>query len=121
MDYELSGSEPIFLQIAEIIKADIISGKLLQGEKLKSVREFSSDFKANPNTVQKSLFELEKIGLIYTDRTNGKFVTNNKEIIDCVREQIFQEKSATFLAEMKQMGFSKNDIIDLIKKGENNG
>ena len=118
METNFSGAEPIFLQMANSIKSSILSGKLLPGEKLKSVREFSNDFKANPNTVQKALFELEKIGLIYTDRTNGKFVTNNEEIISCVREQIFKEKSATFLAEMQKLGLSKVDIIELIQKGE---
>lgn len=118
METNFSGAEPIFLQMASAIKAEIISGELLPGEKLKSVRDFSSEFKANPNTVQKALFELEKIGLIYTDRTNGKFVTNNHDIISCVKEDIFKQKSKDFLDEMKKMGLSKDDVIDLIKKGE---
>ena len=70
---------PIYIQQ---IKIDIISGKLKPGERLMSVREYALDMKVNPNTMQKALVELEEIGLIFTERTNGKFVTNDQKLIN---------------------------------------
>ena len=64
------------------IKTDIISGNIKSGDKLPSVREYASMFKVNPNTMQKALIELENLGLIYTERTNGKFVTTDKKVIE---------------------------------------
>ena len=65
-----------------MIKVDIISGQLKSGERLPSVRDLALQNKVNPNTMQKALVELEDEGLVYTERTNGKFVTENKELIE---------------------------------------
>ena len=80
MDYIFDNIRPIYIQIVELVKLDIISGRLNKGDKISSVRDFAMQFKVNPNTVQKALAELEKGGLIYTERTNGKFVTNDEEL-----------------------------------------
>ena len=81
MNYTFNNDIPIYLQIAEIITKDISSEKLKPGSKLPSVREYALKLKANPNTVSRALFILEQKKLIYTDRTNGKYVTNNLDII----------------------------------------
>ena len=64
------------------MKIYLISGVFKCGDKLPSVREFATTFKVNPNTMQKALAELESMDLIYTERTNGKYVTENKELIE---------------------------------------
>ena len=73
-----SNDSPIYLQLFQKLALDIVTGKYKAGEKIPSVRELSSIYKVNPNTVQKALNELEGVDLIYTERTNGKFVTSNK-------------------------------------------
>jgi DNA-binding transcriptional regulator YhcF (GntR family) len=70
MGYKFNDETPIYLQIVEYIKMQIISKNYLPCQKIPSVRELSFEFEVNPNTVQKALFELENLGLIYTERTN---------------------------------------------------
>ena len=115
MAYKFSSDRPIFLQIAEIIKADIVSGKIEVGQKLKSVREFAAEFSANPNTVQKALAELEDMGLIYTDRTNGKFVADDRLTIIKGKQKVINQKIEDFFKEMQSLGLSKSDIVQMVE------
>ena len=82
MDAVFNNSVPIYLQIVSEIKKQIVSGKLIPGERIPSVRELALTYKVNPNTMQKALIELEENGLIKTERTNGKFVTEDENIIN---------------------------------------
>ena len=115
MGYKFSSDRPIFLQIAEIIKADIVSGKIEVGQRLKSVREFSAEFGANPNTVQKALAELENDGLIFTDRTNGKFVAEDRLTILKGKQNVINQKISDFFKEMQTLGLSKTDIVQMVE------
>lgn len=114
MNYTFNNEIPIYLQIAEIITKDISSEKLKPGSKLPSVREYALKLKANPNTVSRALFILEQKKLIYTDRTNGKYVTNNLEIIKEYRKDAFEKKIDDFLIDLKLMGYSKEEILNKI-------
>lgn len=119
--YSFENDKPIYLQIYEIIKNDIISGKYGLGEKLPSVRELAVMLKVNPNTLQKSLAELEEQGLIFTERTNGKFVTNDKNIINMRRREQLEQRIDEFLKDMKSIGAENGEVSDLLKqkmKGE---
>ena len=82
MDFEFDNNIPIYVQLVEQIKIYIISGKIKPGERVLSVRDLALEFKVNPNTVQKALVELENLKLIYTERTNGRFVTDDQNLID---------------------------------------
>ena len=81
MDYIFNNERPIYIQLVETIRVQIVSGKLKSGERLPSVRELALTAKVNPNTMQKALAELEDEGLVYTERTNGKFVITNKDAL----------------------------------------
>lgn len=109
---------PIYIQLVEQIKKDIISGKLNPGEKLLSVREFALQMKVNPNTVQKAFVELEELKLIYTERTNGKFVTTNKNLINRYKKEFADELTKKYLSSMKDIGFDKKGTIEQIKEWE---
>ena len=85
MKFEFDNNIPIYIQLVEQIKTFIISGNLKPGERLPSVRDLALQTKVNPNTMQKALTELEELKLIYTERTNGKFVTNDQKLIDKYR------------------------------------
>ncbi len=107
---------PIYLQLADQIRIKIISGKLASGDKLPSVRDLAMATQVNPNTVQKSLLELEHDGLITTERTNGKFVTTNVDIIDKARDDFINDKVESFLNDMEQIGISHKVLIKHLKQ-----
>lgn len=106
---------PIYIQLVEIIKLEIISGKLLPGEKLLSVREYAIKLKVNPNTMQKALVELENINLIYTERTNGKYVTNDIKLIEQYKNDCAKDILNNYFKNMDSIGISKKDAIKYIK------
>lgn len=116
MSYEFSNDMPIYLQVLEHIKMQIIAKEYKSNQKLPSVRELSLIFEVNPNTIQKALAELEDIGLIFTERTNGKFVTDDLKIIKKITEQTVSGKIKDFFESMAKLGFSKQEILDLISK-----
>ena len=109
---------PIYLQLFQRLALDIVTGKYRAGEKIPSVRELSSMFKVNPNTVQKALNELESVKLIYTERTNGKFVTESKKIIENYLESLAKEKTIIYINDMKELGYSLKEVIDMIEGNE---
>ena len=111
MEYIFDNERPIYIQLVEKLKAQIISGKLKQGERLPSVRELALIARVNPNTMQKALAELENEGLIYTERTNGKFVTQNKELIEKVKRELAKEKVEKYLNDMQNIGMTYEDAI----------
>lgn len=116
MQYNFNNEYPIYLQIVEIITSEITSGTLKPGEKLLSVREYAQKFRVNPNTVVKALSILEDDKLIYAERTNGKFVTNDEELIKNFKEKNIMKKLDDFLGEMNQLGYSKEEIIKMLKE-----
>ena len=116
MSYEFNNELPIYLQIIELLKKDIISKKYLPGKKIPSVRELALDFGVNPNTVQKALAELEDIGLIFTERTNGKFVTTNHNMISQLTEQTINKMISDFMCSLNEMGLNKKQILEIINK-----
>ncbi len=112
---------PIYLQIVDEIKKQIIIGKLQSGQRIASVRELASEFSVNPNTMQRALTELEREGYLYSERTNGRYVTDNQDIIEKGKHTMIKEKIHTFLQEMESLGYTKEAVIELIKGGEQDG
>lgn len=114
MNYSFDSERPIYLQIIEMIKNDITSGKYSPGDKIPSVRELAMTFKVNPNTIVKSLYFLEFEGLIYTDRTNGKFITEDLNVINKSKENYLKQKVDSFLKDLNSMGYSKEEVIKIL-------
>ena len=110
---------PIYIQIEDQIKLDIITNKYKPGEKIKSVREFALELKINPNTINRALLELEEQRLIITQRTSGKYITENKKIIEQEKNKLINKKINKFISDMKELNIDKNKIIELIKEKEN--
>lgn len=111
MDYIFDDARPIYIQLVEKVESEIISGKLRLGERLPSVRELALITKVNPNTMQKALAELENKGLIYTERTNGKYVTTNKDLIENIKKALAKEKVVNYLNEMQNIGITCEEAI----------
>ncbi|MBR6807792.1 MAG: GntR family transcriptional regulator [Clostridia bacterium] len=115
-------NSPIYLQIAEKIKSDIVSGELSPGARLPSVRDLALKLKVNPNTVQKALAELEMRGLLFTERTNGKFVTHDTGLIISIKNDYAKNIAESFLSSMEKLGFSNDEAINYLSNlgGEKN-
>ena len=81
MSWTLDNDRPIYLQLMERIQRDIIAGVYQPGDKLPSVRDLALEAAVNPNTMQKALSELERSGLVYSQRTSGRFITEDTEML----------------------------------------
>ena len=112
---------PIYLQLVEQIRFQIISGELAPGERVPSVREWALREKVNPNTMQKALIELEAEGLLLTERTNGKFVTTDQALILSSKKREAEKLAREFYEKMSRIGFDSDRAMDCLKemKGEN--
>ena len=116
MSWSLDSDRPIFVQIIERIQLDIIAGVYQPGDKLPSVRELASVAAVNPNTMQKALSELERTGLVYSQRTSGRFITEDAKMIEELKSNLAEEKIHEFFANMNKLGFEKKEILQLIEK-----
>ncbi len=115
MDFSFDNNIPIYVQLLEYMKIYLISGVFKCGEKLPSVREFSTTFKVNPNTMQKALAELESMNLIYTERTNGKYVTNDEKLIERLKDEYAVTLAKSYFQGMKKIGLGKVDSIKYLE------
>jgi DNA-binding transcriptional regulator YhcF (GntR family) len=115
MEFTFDNNIPIYIQLLEYLKIYLISGTFKSGEKLPSVREFAATFKVNPNTMQKALVELENMKLIYTERTNGKYVTKDKKIIEKLKDEYAMTLAKSYFMGMKKIGLGKADSIKYLE------
>ena len=114
MAWNFTADKPIYIQIAEIIKRDILSGKYQAGEKLPTVRDLASEAAVNPNTMQKAFSELEQEGLISTQRTAGRTVTTDSNALAEARELMLEERTREYLRKMEQLGSTTEEAVRLI-------
>ncbi len=115
MKFKFDNNIPIYIQLVEQLKIYIMSGNIQPGERLPSVRELALQTQVNPNTMQKALVELEDLHLVYTERTNGKYVTKDQELIEKLKLEYARELSKQYLLSMKDIGFTKLDVIEHLK------
>ncbi|MBD5500703.1 MAG: GntR family transcriptional regulator [Lachnospiraceae bacterium] len=116
MAWNLNSDRPIYTQILEKIQVRIVSGIYQPGEKIPSVRELAAEAGVNPNTMQKALSELERSKIIITQRTSGRIVTEDLEMIKKTRNQLAKDQIEAFIKRMEALGFSKEDIIALLER-----
>ncbi len=116
MAWNLDADKPIYAQLMEIIQMQIVSGKYQAGGRLPSVRELAAEASVNPNTMQKALAELERNGLINTQRTSGRTVTEDHEKIRLTRAALADEYIRNFFRMMKELGYSEEEIVTLVEQ-----
>ena len=122
MEWKFRSDLPIYSQLVEQIKLGIVSGSLLPGERLMSVRDMATEAGVNPNTMQRALQELERDGMVYSQRTAGRFVTENMQVIEREKKKLAEEQIRSFLEAMKKLGYRREEILTLLKeKEEENG
>ena len=114
MSWSLDDTRPIYLQLEDIIKSKIIAGIYKPGQKLPSVRELAAEAAVNPNTMQKALSELERSGLVYAQRTSGRYITEDTHIMKHLKQQLAHEQILQFLEAMSHLGFTKEESIQLL-------
>ena len=114
MPWTLDDTRPIYLQLEDIIKTKIIAGVYQPGQKLPSVRELAAEAAVNPNTMQKALTELERSGLVYTQRTSGRYITEDTDIMKNLKRQLASEQIHQFLDAMAHLGYTKEESIRLL-------
>ena len=116
MDFVFENNIPIYIQLLDYLKIYLISGVFKCGDKLPSVREFALSFQVNPNTMQKALQELEASKLIYTERTNGKYVTKDEELISKLKDEYAMTLANSYFKGMKRIGLGMVDSIKYIER-----
>lgn len=116
MAWNLDSDRPIYAQLVEKIQMQIVSGYYPPGGKLPSVRELAAVAAVNPNTMQKAYAELERIGLIITQRTNGRIVTEDKDMIDGIRQKLARTHVEKFFTKMQGLGYTKSEIMALLEQ-----
>jgi len=115
MRFEFDNNIPIYVQLVEQIKIYILSGIIEPGHRLPSVRDLALQIRVNPNTIVKALSELEEQKLIYTQRTNGKYITKDQNLINKIKKEYANELSSKYLLSMKKIGYDKKTAIGYLK------
>ncbi|NLJ77873.1 MAG: GntR family transcriptional regulator [Tissierellia bacterium] len=113
---EFNDNLPIYIQIMNLIRSKVVSGEIGGGDRLLSVREFSKQLKVNPNTIQRTYQELEREGLVFTQRGKGTFVTEDLETIRNLKRDMASAIVENFMLKMKKMGFNSEDIVQIISE-----
>lgn len=116
MQYNFDNNVPLYIQIIDIIKTKIISGHYSPGQQLEPVRALASDFEINPNTIQRALAELENQGLLFSQRTRGRYVTEDEKLIKQLRNKMVFEELEKTIKSLESMGFKKDEIKEIFNE-----
>lgn len=116
MAWNLDSDRPIYLQLIEVIQMRIISGRYRAGDRLPSVRDLAGEAGVNPNTMQRALAELERSGLVITQRTSGRTVTEDVSMIAVIRQKLAEEQLTLFFQKMSELGYQQTEITALLKE-----
>lgn len=115
MEWHIDTSAPIYSQLISHIKLGIVSGSYAPGERLPSVRDMATEAGVNPNTMQRALTELERSGLVFPQRTAGRFVTEDKKVIDEAKRSLAEQNIRSFLNSMSRLGYMRSEIVALLQ------
>lgn len=116
MAWNLDAGRPIYLQLQEELEFRIVTGAYPPGSQLPGVRALAQEAAVNPNTMQKALQELERDGLVFAQRTSGRFVTEDKALLQTFRQRLAQGQITAFLAGMEKLGLSPAEAVELIRE-----
>lgn len=116
MEWNFRSDQPIYAQLISGIKLGIVSGALSPGERLPSVRDLAMEAGVNPNTMQRALQELEREGMVFSQRTAGRFVTEDVNLIESAKRSFADEHIRVFLEGMGKLGYSRGEILSLLQE-----
>ena len=115
---ELRGDRPIYQQLVEKLTEQIVSGQLAAGEKVPPVRELAAQAGVNPNTMQRALAEMEREGLMFTNRTSGRYVTEDREMIEDAKRTLANRHISAFIRQMQALGYTRQEIVAMLEESE---
>ena len=115
MDYKLDDNMPIYIQIMQKVRDAIASGEWAPGQKIPSVRELAALFEVNPNTMQRAMIELEREGLLVSERTAGRFVTEDRMLIKGLKKDVAIAAADTFRSAMLELGYTPEEMIEFFR------
>lgn len=118
MEWTFHSDQPIYAQLVEQLRLAIVSGEFVPGARLSSVRDMATEAGVNPNTLQRALQELERTGLVYSQRTAGRFVTEDTALIAREKKAVAGERVSAFLTAMEKLGFGPEEIISLLRENK---
>jgi len=113
---KFNAEKPIYSQIVDLMQIRIIKGEYPPKAKLPSVRDLATELKVNPNTVQRAFTQLEQDGCVKCERTAGRFVTDDVELIEAAKESLTQEKTKDYISCMLDYGCSCSEIIEMTQR-----
>ena len=115
MEWDIRNDQPIYTQLILQVTLAILSGTFPCGGRLPPVREMAAEAGVNPNTMQRALAELERTGLVYTQRTAGRFVTEDAAVIDSAKQELAHQQVGAFLRRMERMGYDREQAAQLVR------
>jgi GntR family transcriptional regulator len=118
MQWKFDGSAPIYTQLVDQMKLGIVSGEWIPGQRIPAVRELAVDAGVNPNTMQRALQELERQGLMFSQRTSGRFVTEDREMIEDAKRTLANRHITAFIRQMQALGYTRQEIVALLEESE---
>ncbi len=124
MGWNFQNDLPIYTQLVDAIKFSIVSGELLPGARMSTVRDLALEAGVNPNTMQRALQQLEREGLVFSQRSSGRFVTEDVSVIDRARSALAAEYVRRYRDSMASLGFSEDEMRALLSgsgEEEDNG
>mgnify|MGYP001154737468 CR=1 FL=1 len=115
MPWAFNETQPIYQQIIAAVKANIASGRYSPGEKLPSVRDLALEAGVNPNTMQRALSELEREGLVYSQRTAGRFITEDRQLLQNLSRELAAGQVQTMIQAVRALGYDGEQILRLVQ------
>lgn len=109
---------PTYIKIMQIIRQEIVSGILEPNQKIDSIKELAKKYKVNPNTIQRALVNLEEEGLLRSNRTAGKYVTDNKLLIKSIRYKQAKKVTEEFISNLEHLGIHPDELVRLFAEPE---
>ena len=118
MEWYFNSDAPIYSQLVEQMTLRIVTAVYMPGQRMPSVRDLAVEAGVNPNTMQRALGELERNGLVFSQRTSGRFVTEDIKMIEDAKRTLASRQIQTFLRAMDQLGYQPGEIIALVKTAQ---
>ena len=118
MQWKFDGNAPIYTQLVDQMKLGIVSGEWIPGQRIPAVRELAVDAGVNPNTMQRALQELERQGLMFSQRTSGRFVTEDREMIEDAKRTLANRHISAFIRQMQALGYTRREIVAMLEESE---
>lgn len=115
---EFNNSIPIYVQVINKFKSDIITGRIQMGEKLPSTRDLAKELGINPNTATRIYRDLESMGICYKKRGLGTFITESEEVIKKIKKERGRQLINDFYNSMSKLNYTVDDMIDLLREKE---